>query len=414
VDGKLQARLPGFLWNGRAQAVLNKFEQATGAHLASGLKVMLQLSAEFSATYGVRAVIEDIDPAYTLGDIAAKLKAIRDALIEAGVFDLNKVLPSPSEFCQVAVISPKEAAGLGDFRQDADRLEAAGICHFTYYTATFQGEDAPRSLLSAITDLRSDVDAGQDYDAVCVIRGGGSVTDLYWLNDHALADALCRLSIPVFTGIGHERDNTILDEVAHQRFDTPSKVIGYISGTVYANANQAIEYLLLLLKAAGNILAIHEHQVERLRVEIQSNAKTQLLTTEHELERQWALIQSDSLGVIRDTEFELIRLLDLVQQTADQQISSTHQALDQLMSLISHFGHQRLSEMELSIEGLAREILGVGPKATLSRGFLLARDAQGHPITSADKARATQQFDLEFHDGKVSVKVTDPSQRKPS
>jgi exodeoxyribonuclease VII large subunit len=414
AEGKLQARLQAFLWNGRAQELLDKFEQATGAHLATGLKVMLQLSAEFNATYGLRGVVEDIDPTYTLGDIAAKLNVIREALVQSGVFTLNKSLPSPVEFCRVAVISPKEAAGLGDFRQDADRLEVAGICHFTYYTATFQGEDAPRSLLAAITDLRSDVDAGQDYDAMCVIRGGGSVTDLYWLNDHALADALCRLSIPVFTGIGHERDNTILDEVAHQRFDTPSKVIGYISGTVYANANQAIEHLLLLLKAASNILATHEHQVERLRVEIQSNAKTQLLTTEHELERQWALIQSDSLGVIRDTEFELIRLLDFIQQTTHGQITSTHQALDQLKSLISHFGHQRLSEMELSLEGLAREILGVGPKATLNRGFSLARDAQGHPITSAEKALATQQFDLEFHDGEVSVKVTDPFQRKPS
>jgi exodeoxyribonuclease VII large subunit len=262
--------------------------------------------------------------------------------------------------------------------------------------------------LSAITDLRLDIDSGQSYDAVCIIRGGGSVTDLYWLNDHALADALCRLTIPVFTGIGHERDNTILDEVAHQRFDTPSKVIGHISGTIYANANQALENLLLLLKATGNILATHEQRVDRLRVEIQSNAKTQLLTTEHELERQLAHIQSDSLGIIRNTEFELIRLLDFVQQQAQCQITATNQDLDNLKNLISHFGHQRLSEMELSIEGLAREILGVGPKATLSRGFSLARDEKGQPITSAQKARAIQQFDLEFHDGEVTVKVTDP------
>ena len=411
AEGKLQARLQAFLWNGRAQGLLDKFEQATGAHLATGLKVMLQLSAEFNPTYGLRGVIEDIDPAYTLGDIAAKLNAIREALVAAGVFTLNKRLPSPTEFCRVAVISPKEAAGLGDFRQDADRLVSAGICEFVYYTAVFQGEDAARSLLSALADLRSDIDNGQDYDAVCIMRGGGSVTDLYWLNDHALADAVCRLSIPVFTGIGHERDNTILDEIAHQRFDTPSKVIGHISGTVYANANQAIEHLLLLLEAAGNILTTHEQRLDRLRLEIQSNAKTQLLTTEHELERQLAQIQSDSLGLIRTTEFELIRWLDVIQQQSQSHLTMTHQELDNLKALISHFGQQRLSEMELSIEGLAREILGVGPKATLKRGFSLARDPQGHPITSAEKARATQQFDLEFHDGEVTVHVTDPPKR---
>jgi exodeoxyribonuclease VII large subunit len=403
AEGKLQARLQAFLWNGRAQGLLDKFEQATGAHLATGLKVMLQLSAEFNATYGLRGVIEDIDPAYTLGDIAAKLNAIREALLAAGVFTLNKGLPSPTEFCRVAVISPKEAAGLGDFRQDANRLEQPGICEFVYYTATFQGEDAPRSLLSAISDLRSDVDNGQHFDAVCIIRGGGSVTDLYWLNDHALADAVCRLSIPVFTGIGHERDNTILDEIAHQRFDTPSKVIGHISGTIYANAGQAIEQLLLILKTSGAILAHHEQQLDRFMSDIQAMVSQHLLATEHDLDTQLTQVRNSGLGLIREADHNTSRQWDFIHLETQGQINALEAEVDHTLTRIRQDGQHLISQSALLVESFAREILGVGPKATLRRGFSLARDQKGQPITSAKSARKARHFDLEFHDGQIPI-----------
>jgi exodeoxyribonuclease VII large subunit len=407
ADGKLQARLQAFLWNSRAEGLWDKFERATGAHLAAGLKVMLQLSAEFNATYGLRAVVEDIDPAYTLGDIAAKLNAIRESLVAAGVFGLNQSLPPPTEFCRVAVISPKEAAGLGDFRQDANRLEQPGVCGFVYYTATFQGEDAPRSLLSAISDLRSDIDNGQHFDAVCIIRGGGSVTDLYWLNDHALADAVCRLSIPVFTGIGHERDNTILDEVAHQRFDTPSKVIGHISGTIYANAGQAIEQLLLILKTSGAILAQHEQQLDRFLSDIHASVSQHLLTTEHDLDTQLTHIRNSGRGLLQEAEHNVSKHWDFIRLETQGQINALDIEVDNTLTRIRQEGQHLLNQSELHIESLAREILGVGPKATLKRGFSLARDQKGQPITSAKRARKARQFDLEFHDGQIPVTLTD-------
>ena len=412
ADGKLQARVQAFLWNSRAEGLWDKFERATGAHLAVGLKVMLQLSAEFNATYGLRAIVEDIDPAYTLGDIAAKLKAIRESLIASGVFTLNQTLPSPVEFFRVAVISPQEAAGLGDFRQDANRLEQPGICQFVYYTATFQGEDAPRSLLSAISDLRSDMDNGQHFDAVCIIRGGGSVTDLYWLNDHALADAVCRLSIPVFTGIGHERDNTILDEVAHQRFDTPSKVIGHISGTIYANASQAIEQLLLILKTSNTILASYEQQLDRLVSDIRALVGQSLLSTAHDLDTQLTQIRTLGHTLLREAEHDISKQWDFIRLETQGQINALEVEVDHTLSGIRQDGQHLLNQSELLTESLAREIIGIGPKATLKRGFSLARDQNGQPITSAKNARKVRQFDLEFHDGQIPVILTENERGK--
>ena len=114
--GQLTARLPAFLWQQKATQVVERFERETGAQLESGIKVLFQLSVDHNPTYGLRALVEDIDPSYTLGDIAKKLEAIRKSLIDAQVFHLNRSLPAPTEFTHVVVISPKDAAGLGDFR----------------------------------------------------------------------------------------------------------------------------------------------------------------------------------------------------------------------------------------------------------------------------------------------------------
>lgn len=408
AEGQLTARVQAFVWHGRAAFIQEKFEQATGAHLAAGLKVMFQLSAEFRPTYGLRTIVEDVDPAYTLGDIEAKLKAIRDALTAEGVITLNRELLAPVEFCHVAVVSPLEAAGLGDFRRDADRLHEAGICRFDYYTAKFQGQDAPASLLEALARVLADYEAGQRFDAVCIIRGGGSVTDLYWLNDLALARAICRLPVPVFTGIGHERDNTILDEVAHRRCDTPSKVIGWISGTVYANANAAIENLLSILKTAGDAIAINERTIELLRREVESLGIRMLNTTEHEMVRWVDEIRHRTLSRLQTAEHDLSRHVHEIRLLSLSRISTAEQDLDHQRAVISQLGGQRIAEAAQAIEAYAREILGQGPKATLQRGFALAHGQDGKPVTSARDARKTRDLDLEFHDGTVPVHVIDP------
>ena len=402
-EGKLIARLQGFLWNSRAQTVLARFQETTGAVLEVGIKVLFQLTAEFNATYGLRAIIEDIDPTFTLGDIAAKLNAIREGLIQRGVYDLNRKLPCPTEFCKVAVISPREAAGLGDFRQDADRLQSHGICEFTYYTATFQGPDTSGSLLEAIHRLREDVQGGQAFDAVCLIRGGGSVTDLYWLNDEAVAEAIARLEIPVLTGIGHERDNTILDEIANQRFDTPSKVIGHIEGTLYGNTQAAIENLLIIFKTAENHLARGNQDVEDSLRRIVSLAQEQLLHAEHRLDRDFRSIQYESNRHLEFTDFEIIRTLDSIGQRSALIIDSMMRDLEYLRIRLHDLSLERLKEAEQMTEAFAREVLGLGPKATLSRGFALAHHMDGPPITSTQSARLAHQFNLEFHDGTIPV-----------
>ena len=152
------------------------------------------------------------------------------------MFAANKLLPAPWDFNAVLVVAPPGGAGLGDFQAEANRLAQFGVCQFTYVYSRFQGEGAASEILTALQTALSTWDSSNagPPDAIVLIRGGGAVNDLAWLNDYHLARLICDQPIPVWSGIGHERDSTVLDEVAHTSFDTPSKVIAGIEKLITA------------------------------------------------------------------------------------------------------------------------------------------------------------------------------------
>jgi exodeoxyribonuclease VII large subunit len=149
-DGKVVASCRGNLWRFKAARVLSKFERATGMPLDRDLTVLLKVSAGFHPQYGFSLTIEDIDPSYTLGDLARQYAQMVDRLTGEGLLNLNQQLPAPFDIEHVLVIAPEKAAGLGDFQADADRLASTGACHFHYYNATFQGNHAPAEIREAI------------------------------------------------------------------------------------------------------------------------------------------------------------------------------------------------------------------------------------------------------------------------
>nr|WP_256488263.1 exodeoxyribonuclease VII large subunit [Deinococcus sp. HSC-46F16] len=234
------AKCRATVWARERFALEGKFRRATGGGLTAGLKVLLFCTAEFHAQYGFSLNVLDVAPEFTVGDAALRLEALRETLVREGVYGLNRTLPAPTDFARVAVISPHEAAGLGDFRREVDALEAAGVLDPVYLEATFQGGAASESLTAAIAQARA-AHEKEPLDALVLIRGGGAVTDLAWLNDLAVARALATFPAPVITGLGHARDDTLPDEVAHTRTDTPSKAAALIVRTVASAAAQARE-----------------------------------------------------------------------------------------------------------------------------------------------------------------------------
>lgn len=252
-DGVEVAKTRATLWARERFSLEGKFRRATGGTLTAGLKVLLFCTAEFHPQYGFSLNILDVAPEFTLGDAALKLEALRETLLREGVYGLGRLHAPPTDYHRIAVISPEGAAGLGDFRRETDPLEHAGLLAPLYLQATFQGREAAASLGRAIQAARTEHDQAP-LDALVVIRGGGAVTDLAWLNDLDVARALATFPAPVITGLGHARDDTLLDEVAFTRTDTPSKAAALITRTVIQAAAQAQDDARAIRHAGTQVL----------------------------------------------------------------------------------------------------------------------------------------------------------------
>ena len=152
-NGDILAQAKGIIWRNRAEGITAKFEEATGEGLKTDIKILCLAKVRFDPLYGLDLIIEDVDPSYTLGDLAAKLARIREKLQQTGLYERNRRLPAPVEYVRVAVISPETSAGLGDFRREADLLHTAKLCEFRLFPATFQGVEAPSSIQTAFSML---------------------------------------------------------------------------------------------------------------------------------------------------------------------------------------------------------------------------------------------------------------------
>ena len=218
------ARASAKCWQNTWSVISPYFEKVTGQRLRSGMNVLMLVSANFHPAYGFSWIISDIDPTYTLGDMARKRQAIIEQLKREGVFDLQKELSLPL-FCQhIAVISSANAAGYGDF---VDQLEsnAHGFRFVTrLFPATMQGEGVEQSIIAALNNIYETFLTPDETapDCVVIIRGGGATSDLSGFDTLALAENVAQFPIPVITGIGHERDESILDMISHTRVKTPT------------------------------------------------------------------------------------------------------------------------------------------------------------------------------------------------
>ena len=221
-------------WQSSWQLLRPYFEKETGQRLHAGMKVLLQVYAQFHETYGFSWIVTDIDPTYTMGDMARKRQEIIRVLKEEGVFDLQKELPLPL-FCQrIAVISSANAAGYGDFVNQLENNEYGFQFHTQLFPAVVQGEDVEKSVIAALEQIfrgSGDMEArGNEntFDCVVIIRGGGATADLSGFDTLALAENVANFPLPIITGIGHERDESILDMVSHTRVKTPTAAAAFL------------------------------------------------------------------------------------------------------------------------------------------------------------------------------------------
>lgn len=233
------ARASAKCWRQTWSFVRPMFERTTGQTLHAGMKVLLKVYPQFHEAYGFSWIVVDIDPTFTLGDMARKRMEIVAKLKEEGVFDLNKSLPLPMFAQRVAVISSATAAGYGDFCRQIEDNDYGYRFAVTLFTAVMQGEAVEQSVIGALNAINDDIDK---FDCVVIIRGGGAVSDMSGFDTLALAENVANFPIPVITGIGHDRDETVLDMVAHTRVKTPTAAAAFLVANLKSVADTLEDY----------------------------------------------------------------------------------------------------------------------------------------------------------------------------
>lgn len=223
ATGQIRSKARANLWRSTYAFLRPRFERETGQRLQAGLQVLLEVQVSFHPQFGYALTVSDIDPTFTLGDAARRRREILRQLEEDGVLRMNQELPLPRPIRRVAVVSSATAAGYGDF---CHQMESARVPILTrLFPATMQGENVETSVIEALN--RIDAERGE-WDAVCIIRGGGATTDLGGFESYLLAANVAQFPLPVITGIGHERDETVIDLVAHTRLKTPTAVAAFL------------------------------------------------------------------------------------------------------------------------------------------------------------------------------------------
>ncbi|WP_287907487.1 exodeoxyribonuclease VII large subunit [Acinetobacter sp.] len=358
---KVIASCKATIWKFTAVKIVLKFERESGIELSKDLNVLIRIKARFDPQYGFSVNIEEIDSSFTLGDLARRYQQIVERLTVEGLIDKNKQLPTPFDIHNVLVITPENAAGLGDFKRDADILEKTSVCYFAYHTATFQGNTAVASIISSLSSSLKQWAAQSKVppDLIVIIRGGGSVNDLAYLNDYDLAALLCRRSVPVWVGIGHEKDRTILDEVANRSFDTPSKVIAGIRNVIVERSQQATDFL-------HSIKLLSQHQI-----------------TAYQSQNE--------------------QLMQIIKTLAQAQINTASTSLVQIKEQTQYLANRQIKQASNQIEVLLRETLLQNPKQVMSKGYAVVR-SEGKAIRSVQQLQSSH-FSVEMQDGLIEAQV---------
>ena len=240
--GVTQAQARATIWRSQVMNTIGRFERESGQRLTKGMKILFKATVQHHAVYGMSLQIQQIDAMHTIGDMERRKQLCIEQIQKEGVWDMNRQLPLPLVVERVAVISSATAAGYQDFMKELGR--SAYRIHTELFEAIMQGESCDESIVAALYAIANRAD---EFDAVAIIRGGGSTSDLECYNSYHLAFAVTQFPLPVLTGIGHDKDTSVTDMVAHTMLKTPTAVAAWIDQRA-ADFDGALEYCAISLR----------------------------------------------------------------------------------------------------------------------------------------------------------------------
>lgn len=372
-NGRQVARIRGCCWANIYGPLSRRFYEATGQQFASGLKVMLRVSATMHSVFGLSLVIQEVNPEYTMGDLIRRRNEILRKLQDEGILEDNRSLKWPIVIQRVAIISAPGAAGYGDFMNQLLNNPSRLKFKTRLFPAVMQGASAPASIIAALEEIAKEA---KEWDGVVIIRGGGATSDLQAFEDYALAASVAQFPLPVAIGIGHERDVTVLDWVANIRLKTPTAVAEWLIGKG--------ETVLGALIAAGN--KIVQYATQRV-----AGDKEQLAQAE-------ALLPVAAAGAVERAKAMLTRAVSTLYGLSSGKIEPSRARLDMIATNLAAASSNQIRRQAERLDASEKLLEVLSPASTLARGYSITR-IDGHAVSSVKDVPLGALLEITLADG---------------
>ncbi len=378
-QGTTIAKIGAAIWAGTYRQLYHKFLQSTGQVLATGMKVLVNVTASFHRLYGVKVVINDIDPSYTMGDMERQRQEILKRLTTDGVIDMNKQLPLPEVPQRIAIVSAAGAAGYGDFMNQLQG-NPYGLQFYTcLFHAVMQGAQTVPTVMAALDRINRHIDL---FDCVVIIRGGGATSELNSFDNYDLAATVAQFPLPVIVGIGHERDVTVLDYVAAIRVKTPTA---------------AAEWLI---QQGANALA----RLDELQDAVVTAVRETVSQAREHLAYFTSMIPAAARHIIDTNRIRLDNYATNIPFAATGLIATQRMRLERAGERIEESVIRTLQREQQRLQALTDKAALLSPEGTLRRGYALVRTGD-KCVTAASQLQPGDNITIQFASGSADATV---------
>lgn len=420
----LQAKIKANLWANTKNRILSQFENTTNQTLKKGMNVLINVTVDFHTVYGLSLNVLDIDPNFSLGEIERQKQATLFALEQEGLIDFNKQHVLNPVLQSIAIISSETAAGYQDFKKQLSENAYNYKFQFRLFQATMQGETAAESIIQALDKTE---ESRINFDVVVLIRGGGSSLDLSCFDDYKLAVKLAQSQFPIFTGIGHERDTSIADKVAHTPLKTPTAVADFIvshnrnfemeiennAATIHQFAFDIIDEQKLNISNLSRSLSYTAQQKmnEKAKQLAQQDFKYQKAVNNrigkayHRLDKITLILKHDLKIKFHHIDYKLENKFQKIIFESKNLLLDQQEKIDQNNKLLIQKSFQKMKLSENKIAQMTQLIQMADPKKILKKGFSITR-VNGKLLRTIDQVNTGDKMSTELCEGLLESSIT--------
>ena len=400
-EKNVRARVKAIIWSNRYRFLRAFFENSTGESLREGLKILIKIKVEYHELYGLSLIILDIDPAFTIGEMAMKRQLVIKKLEQEGVFSMNKELDFPIVPQRIAIISSKNAAGYSDFINHLRGNSVGYVFYSALIETSMQGTETEQGVISALDKIALNAHL---FDLTVIIRGGGSQTDLSWFDNYNIAYHVTQFPLPVITGIGHDKDISVTDMVAYRSLKTPTAVADFLIDSVAATDNHIIEMSSEIIGSSKIIIENNRNRIDTSGNKLFPLTKIILSAIKDKLSGK--IIEIINIG--KEYTFKAGR----IPANQESRLTSAAKSFSSGKEMVLRRNSQNLiagtrnlmSMNNMMLKGLESSLTLLNPENVLQRGYSIT-SINGLILKNSDKVEQNDLIDTQLYKGSLSSRV---------